>query len=89
MTPLMWAAYHSRPDHVRTLVERGADPTLQDIDGMYAIHWSIHKHDTRVLQVMALCYLRGYHTEKLPHIKVRVSVETMHTSTNFEMWLKC
>ena len=55
MTPLMWAAYHCRPEHVRTLLERGADSSLRDIDGMSAVQWSIHRHDTRVLQASTSC----------------------------------
>jgi len=55
MTPLMWASYHCRPEHVRTLLERGADSSLQDIDGMSAVHWSIHRHDNRVLQASKHC----------------------------------
>lgn len=54
MTPLMWAAFHGRSEHVRVLIEKGADPGIRDMDGMAAIHWSIQKHDTRVLQVHKL-----------------------------------
>lgn len=51
MTPLMWAAFHGQTEHVRVLVEKGADPSIGDMDGMTAVHWSIQRHDTRVLQV--------------------------------------
>ena len=51
MTALMWAAFHGRTEQVRVLIENGADPSLKDMDGMTAVHWSIQRHDTRVLQV--------------------------------------
>lgn len=51
MTALMWAAFHGRTEQVRTLIEKGADPSMRDMDGMTAVHWSIQRHDTRVLQV--------------------------------------
>lgn len=51
MTPLMWAAFHSRTEQVRVLMERGADPSIGDMDGMTAVHWSVQKHNTAVLQV--------------------------------------
>ena len=57
MTPLMWAAFHSRSKHVRVLIEKGADPSLRDMDGMSAVHWSVQKHDTQALQVSKLCLL--------------------------------
>lgn len=51
MTSLMWAAFHGRTEQVRTLLAKKADPALRDMDGMTAAHWSIQRHDTRVLQV--------------------------------------
>ncbi len=53
MTALMWAAFNGRTEQVRTLLEKGAEPSLGDMDGMTAAHWSIQRHDTRVLQVKA------------------------------------
>lgn len=51
MTALMWAAFHGRTEQVRTLIAKGADPSTRDMDGMTAVHWSVQRHDTRVLQV--------------------------------------
>ena len=51
MTALMWAAFHGKPSHIKMLLENGADPSLKDVDGMTAAHWSIQRHDTRALQV--------------------------------------
>lgn len=51
MTALMWAAFHGRTEQVRVLIGKGADPSMRDMDGMTAVHWSIRRHDTRVLQV--------------------------------------
>ena len=69
MTPLMWAAFHARPEQIKVLKENGAgqytvvmrsypsllntplDPSLADIDGMCAIHWAIHRHETGTLKV--------------------------------------
>lgn len=51
MTALMWAAFHGRTEQVRVLIAKGADPSAKDMDGMTAVHWSVQKNDTRVLQV--------------------------------------
>lgn len=51
MTALMWAAFHSRIEQVRVLIGKGANPSARDMDGMSAVHWSVQRHDTRVLQV--------------------------------------
>ncbi|XP_074058094.1 ankyrin repeat domain-containing protein 55 [Macrotis lagotis] len=40
MTPLHWAAFHNRPQHVQILLEKGADPTLVDKDFRTALHWA-------------------------------------------------
>jgi ankyrin repeat protein len=39
MTPLMWAAYHNRPQHIKKLIEHGAELDEKDIDGKTAFHW--------------------------------------------------
>lgn len=57
MTALMWAAFHGRPGHIKMLLEKGADPTLKDVDRMTAIHWSVQRHDTRALQVSSVNYI--------------------------------
>lgn len=51
MTALMWAAFHGKPNHIKVLLEKGADPAISDVDGMTAVHWSVQRHDTRALQV--------------------------------------
>ena len=71
MTPLMWAAFHGKPENIRVLTEYGAgkymlltlytqsahwttiisDQSLFDVDGMTALHWSVHGNDTQALQV--------------------------------------
>ncbi|XP_030626048.1 ankyrin repeat domain-containing protein 55 [Chanos chanos] len=41
MTALHWASFHNRPEHVRALLEKGADPTLVDKDFKTALHWAV------------------------------------------------
>jgi ankyrin repeat protein len=55
MTALMWAAFHGKSNHIKVLLEKGADPSISDVDGMTAVHWSVQRHDTRALQVNQ-CY---------------------------------
>lgn len=52
MTALMWAAFHSRTEQLHLLLEKGADLSLQDMDGMTAVHWSVQRHNTRALQLL-------------------------------------
>ncbi|KAL4232377.1 Ankyrin repeat domain-containing protein 55 [Mactra antiquata] len=40
MTALHWASFHDRPDHVRQLLQHGANCTLTDIDGKTPLHWA-------------------------------------------------
>ena len=61
MTSLMWAAFHGRTEQVCALLAKGADPSLRDMDGMTAAHWSIQRHDTRVLQVHIEVIMCGLH----------------------------
>ena len=51
MTALMWAAFHGKPNHIKVLLEKRADPAISDVDGMTAVHWSVQRHDIRALQV--------------------------------------
>lgn len=51
MTALMWAAFNGKSNHIKVLLEKGADPAISDVDGMTAVHWSVQRHDTRALQV--------------------------------------
>ncbi len=39
MTPLMWAAFHNQPKHIRKLLEHGAELDEKDVDGKTAFHW--------------------------------------------------
>ena len=39
MTPIMWAAYHNKPQHVRKLMQLGADLEEKDVDGKTPMHW--------------------------------------------------
>uniref|UniRef100_H3AAS1 Ankyrin repeat domain 55 n=1 Tax=Latimeria chalumnae TaxID=7897 RepID=H3AAS1_LATCH len=41
MTPLHWAAFHNRPQHVQALLQKEADPTLVDKDFKTALHWAV------------------------------------------------
>ncbi|XP_056592835.1 ankyrin repeat domain-containing protein 55 isoform X1 [Triplophysa dalaica] len=41
MTALHWASFHNRPEHVRALLQKGADPTLVDKDFKTALHWAV------------------------------------------------
>lgn len=60
MTPLMWAAFHGRTDHVRLLLEKGADPSIKDMDGMTAVHWSVQRHEVQALQVRAVMVVTAH-----------------------------
>ena len=33
------------------------DPSLVDIDGMCAIHWAIHRHETGTLKVLGTTFM--------------------------------
>lgn len=41
MTPIHWAAFHNRPQHVQALLQKGADPTLVDKDFKTTLHWAV------------------------------------------------
>ena len=51
MTALMWAAFHGKAAHVQKLLEKRADPSIADMDGLTAVHWSVQRHNTKTLQV--------------------------------------
>ena len=40
MSAVHWAAFHNRPEHLRELLQRGAEILLQDVDGKTALHWA-------------------------------------------------
>jgi ankyrin repeat protein len=64
MTPLMWAAFHGRPNNIAALKGRGGDITLGDYEGMRAIHWSVRSHDIRTLQALLTIESSKYQDHK-------------------------
>ena len=40
MTPLHWAGFHKRPNHLKVLIRRGAREDLVDVDRKSALHWA-------------------------------------------------
>ena len=48
MTALHWAAFHNRPEHLRYLLQRGANTLTQDIDGKTPLHWAAQVKSTYV-----------------------------------------
>ncbi|PVD29828.1 hypothetical protein C0Q70_09085 [Pomacea canaliculata] len=40
MSPVHWAAFHNRPEHLHLLMERGGDVMATDTDGKMALHWA-------------------------------------------------
>ncbi|XP_060617486.2 ankyrin repeat domain-containing protein 55 [Anolis sagrei] len=58
MTPLHWAAFHNRPQHVQTLLHKGADPTLVDKDFKTALHWAVQSGN-RLLCSIILSHRQG------------------------------
>lgn len=40
MSPVHWAAFHNRPEHLHLLLERGGDVMATDTDGKMALHWA-------------------------------------------------
>ncbi|XP_029475487.1 ankyrin repeat domain-containing protein 55 [Rhinatrema bivittatum] len=58
MTSLHWAAFHNRPPHVQTLLQKGADPTLVDKDFKTALHWAVQSGN-RILCSIILDHHQG------------------------------
>ncbi|NWI08064.1 ANR55 protein, partial [Crypturellus soui] len=58
MTPLHWAAFHNRPQHAQTLLQRGADLTLLDKDFKTALHWAVQSGN-RILCSIILDHYQG------------------------------
>uniref|UniRef100_A0A8D0GSB2 Ankyrin repeat domain 55 n=1 Tax=Sphenodon punctatus TaxID=8508 RepID=A0A8D0GSB2_SPHPU len=58
MTSLHWAAFHNRPQHVQTLLQKGADLTLVDKDFKTALHWAVQSGN-RVLCSIILNHHQG------------------------------
>ncbi|XP_064601004.1 ankyrin-3-like [Liolophura sinensis] len=52
MTALHWAAFHDRPNHVRILLERGADIFREDIDGKTALHWAAQNGNLQCCELL-------------------------------------
>ncbi|KAM4709139.1 ankyrin repeat domain-containing protein 55 isoform 2-T2 [Discoglossus pictus] len=61
MTSLHWAAFHNRPQHAQTLLQKGADPTLVDKDFKTALHWAVQSGN-RVLCSIILDHHQGQST---------------------------
>jgi ankyrin repeat protein len=51
ITPLMWALYHLKKDGYRALLERHADPNLQEDDGDSVMQWAAQLKDSTYLQL--------------------------------------
>ncbi|CAM5144875.1 unnamed protein product [Natator depressus] len=58
MTALHWAAFHNQPQHVQTLLQKGADPTLVDKDFKTALHWAVQSGN-RILCSIILNHHQG------------------------------
>ncbi|XP_063152815.1 ankyrin repeat domain-containing protein 55 [Candoia aspera] len=58
MTSLHWAAFHNQPQHVQTLLHKGADPTLVDKDFKTALHWAVQSGN-RILCSIILNHHQG------------------------------
>ncbi|NXE91298.1 ANR55 protein, partial [Menura novaehollandiae] len=58
MTSLHWAAFHNRPQHMQTLLHKGADPTLVDKDFKTALHWAVQSGN-RILCSIILDHWQG------------------------------
>ncbi|XP_078095880.1 ankyrin repeat domain-containing protein 55 [Mustelus asterias] len=52
MTPLHWAAFHNRPQHVQALLQKGADPTLVDKDFKTALHWAVQSGNRAMTSII-------------------------------------
>ncbi|XP_033756887.1 synphilin-1-like [Pecten maximus] len=55
MTPLHWAAFHDRPEHVQMLIMHGGDMTCQDVDNKTALHWAAQKGSIESCRVLIHC----------------------------------
>ncbi|XP_060076580.1 protein phosphatase 1 regulatory subunit 12A-like [Ylistrum balloti] len=55
MTPLHWAAFHDRPEHVQMLIMHGSDMTCQDVDNKTALHWAAQKGSIGSCRVLIQC----------------------------------
>nr|XP_009677402.1 PREDICTED: ankyrin repeat domain-containing protein 55 isoform X3 [Struthio camelus australis] len=58
MTSLHWAAFHNRPQHTHTLLQKGADLTLVDKDFKTALHWAVQSGN-RILCSIILDHYQG------------------------------
>ncbi|KAM4809878.1 ankyrin repeat domain-containing protein 55 [Rhinophrynus dorsalis] len=61
MTSLHWAAFHNRPQHAQSLLQKGADPTLVDKDFKTALHWAVQSGN-RILCSIILDHQQGQST---------------------------
>jgi hypothetical protein len=51
VTPLMWALYHLNKDGYKALLEKHADPNLQENDGDSVMEWAAQLKDSSYLQL--------------------------------------
>ncbi|MEE6458264.1 hypothetical protein FKM82_000241 [Ascaphus truei] len=61
MTSLHWAAFHNRPQHAQTLLQKGADPTQVDKDFKTTLHWAVQSGN-RMLCSIILDHHQGQST---------------------------
>eukprot|EP00050_Salpingoeca_kvevrii_P009466 m.3156 g.3156 ORF g.3156 m.3156 type:complete len:1233 (+) comp2270_c0_seq1:75-3773(+) len=52
MTPIMWAAVHDSPSHIRKLLKAGAELQEKDVDGKTAMDWAVHVENTDCLELL-------------------------------------
>ena len=52
----MYAALYSKPEMVKFLLEEGADPSLQDNDGLNSLHFASEGGDPEVMEHL-LCHV--------------------------------
>ena len=55
VTPLMTAALGGKKGAFEMLLQRGADPSLKDSDGVWVLHFAVEGEDTFIIN--KLCYL--------------------------------
>ncbi|XP_065843712.1 histone-lysine N-methyltransferase EHMT2-like [Oscarella lobularis] len=52
MSSLMWDAYSRIAENVKLLLDRDADASLTDIDGMAAVHWAVQQNNLPCLKAV-------------------------------------
>jgi ankyrin repeat protein len=54
MTPLHWAGFHKRPNHLKVLIRRGAREDLVDVDRKSALHWASQNGSPMCCQMLLM-----------------------------------